>query len=69
METTGHLLLSCKQTEIAPAWAKLWNEIHSFWLSLKILMPTKIGIGKTLSFLRETRFCGRKCTLKEDRRR
>jgi hypothetical protein len=29
-------------------------------LSLKLLMYTKIGIGNTLSFLKETRLCTRK---------
>ena len=29
-------------------------------LSLKLLMHTKIGIRKTLSFLKETRLCTRK---------
>jgi ribonuclease HI len=58
-ETTEHLLLSCKQTEIAQARAKL-RETHGLRPSLKLLMHTKIGIEKTLGFLKETRLCTRK---------
>ena len=35
-------------------------------LSLKLLMHTKIGIGKTLSFLKETRLCTRKWHLERE---
>ena len=59
-ETTEHLLLSCKQTDVVQARAKLRDETQGLRLSLKLLMHTKIGIGKTLGFLRETRLCTRK---------
>lgn len=59
-ETTEHLLLSCKQTEIAQARTKLQDKMQGLRLSLKLLMHTKTGIEKTLSFLKETRLCTRK---------
>ena len=59
-ETTEHLLLSCRQAEIAQARAKLREEIQGLRPSLKLLMHTKIGIEKTLGFLKETRLCTRK---------
>jgi hypothetical protein len=59
-ETTEHLLLSCKQTEIAQARVRLRDKLQGARLSLKLLMYTKIGIEKTLNFLKETRLCTRK---------
>lgn len=59
-ETTEHLLLSCKQTDIAQARAKLRDQMQGLRLSLRLLMHTKIGIVKTLGFLKETRLCTRK---------
>ena len=59
-ETTEHLLLSYKQTEVAQARAKLRDEMKGARLSLRLLMHTKIGIEKTLGFLKVTRLCTRK---------
>ena len=59
-ETTAHLLLSCKETGIAKARARLRDEMKGARLSLPLLMHTKIGIEKTLDFLKKTRLCTRK---------
>ena len=59
-ETTEYLLLSCKQIDVVQVRAKLRDETQGLRLSLKLLMYTKIGIGKTLSFLKETRLYTRK---------
>ena len=67
-ETTEHLLLSCKQTDVVQARAKLRDETQGLRLSLKLLMHTKIGIGKTLGFLKETRLCTGNSTLKGDKK-
>jgi hypothetical protein len=52
--------LSCKETGIAKARAKLRDEMKGARLSLPLLMHTKIGIEKTLDFLKKTRLCTRK---------
>ena len=62
-ETAAHLLLSCKETGIAEARAKLRDEMKGARLSLPLLMHTKIGIEKTLDFLKNTRLCTRKWQL------
>ena len=59
-ETTEHLLLNCRLPKIAQARAKLRDKIQGLRPSLKLLMHTKIGIEKTLGFLKETRLCTRK---------
>jgi hypothetical protein len=59
-ETTEHLLLNYRQIEIAQARAKLRDEMKGLRLSLRLLLHTKIGIEKTLGFLKETRLCTRK---------
>ena len=58
-----HLLLSCKQTEITQARAKLQDEMKGLRLSLRLLIHMKIRIGKILSFLKETRLYTRKWLL------
>lgn len=59
-ETSADLLLSCKETRIAKARAKLRDEMKGARLSLILLMHTKTGIEKTLDFLKETKLCTRK---------
>jgi hypothetical protein len=59
-ETTTHLLLSCKEAGIAKARAKLRNKMKRARLSLPLLIHTKIGIEKTLDFLKNTRLYTRK---------
>ena len=59
-ETAAHLLLSCKEVGVAKARAKLRDGLKGARLSLPLLMHTKIGIEKTLDFLKNTRLCTRK---------
>ena len=59
-ETAAHLLLSCKEAGLAKARAKLRDEMKGTRLSLPLLMHTKIGIEKTLDFLKNTRLYTRK---------
>ena len=59
-ETAAHLLLSCKEAGLANARAKLRDGLKGARLSLPLLMHTKIGIEKTLDFLKNTRLCTRK---------
>jgi hypothetical protein len=63
-ETAAHLLLSCKETAIAKKRVKLRDEIKRARLSLPLFMHTKIGIEKTLNFLKNTGLCTRKWHLK-----
>ena len=59
-ETATHLLLSWQEAGIAKARAKLRDEMKRARLSLPFLMHTKIGIKKTLDFLKNARLCTRK---------
>jgi len=59
-ETTEHLLLSCNEKGLPEARAKLRDGVNKVPLSLQLLLNTKIGIEKTLEFLRSTRICTRK---------
>ena len=59
-ETATHLLLSCKEAGIAKARAELRDEMKGARLSLPLLIYTKIGIEKTLNFLKNTGLCTRK---------
>jgi hypothetical protein len=54
------LLLSYKEAGTAKTRAKLRDEIKGVRLSLPLLMHTKIGIEKTLEFLKNTRLSTRK---------
>jgi hypothetical protein len=57
-ETPEHLLLSCKEYKTARQ--KLHKELNNTRLSLAILLNTKIGIEKTIGFLKETRVATRR---------
>ena len=57
-ETSEHLLLSCPI--LLTARTKLQEELRGTRLSLQVLLHTKLGIEKTLAFLRETRIVTRK---------
>ena len=57
-ETPEHLLLSCTEHKVARE--KLKSEMHKNRLSLPMLLHTKLGIKKTLEFLRETRIATRR---------
>ena len=57
-ETPEHLLLSC--IELKEARNKLKKEMKGIRLSLSTLLHTRLGIEKTLGFLRETRIATRR---------
>ena len=57
-ETPEHLLLSCTEHKVARE--KLKSEMHENRLSLPMLLHTKLGIEKTLGFLKETRMATRR---------
>ena len=57
-ETSEHLLLSCRI--LHEARTKLQGELRGTRLNLQVLLHTKIGIEKTLAFLKETRIATRK---------
>jgi hypothetical protein len=59
-ETAQHLLLSCKESNIASARAKLRDKLQGARLNLRLLLHTKIGIEHILGFLKETRICSRR---------
>jgi ribonuclease HI len=59
-ETAEHLLLSCRDTQLVTVRTKLKDKIQELRPSLRLLMHTKIGIEKTLDFLRDTRICTRR---------
>ncbi len=59
-ETTVHLLLSCKDSKLVTARAKLKDKMQELRASLQILMHTKIGIERALDFLKDSRICTRK---------
>ena len=52
------MLLSCKELKVARK--KLQDELRSSRLDLQLLLHTKIGIEKTLGFLKETGIATRK---------
>ena len=57
-ETAEHLLLRCKI--LAAARSRLRDRLQGTRLSLRILLHTKVGIEKTLTFLKETGIVTRK---------
>lgn len=59
-ETAEHLLLSCRDTKLVTVRTKLKDKMQELRPSLRLLMHTKIGIEKTLDFLKDTRICTRK---------
>ncbi len=64
-ETAKHLLLSCRDAKLVTVRAKLKDKMQELRLSLRLLMHTKIGIEKTLDFLRDTRICTRRWHLEQ----
>ena len=64
-ETPEHLLLSCK--ELKEARDKLRKELGGIRLKLPLLLYTKLGIEKTLGFLKETRIATRSWHLERRR--
>ena len=60
LETAEHLLLSCREPDLVQPRAKLRDELQGARLSLPLLLHTKIGIEKTLVFLKETSICTRR---------
>lgn len=57
-ETPEHLLLSC--TELKEARRRLRDEMEGIPLSLPTLLHTKLGIEKTMGFLKDTRIATRR---------
>ena len=60
LETAEHLLLSCREPNVVEPRAKLRDELQGTKLSLPLLLHTKIGIEKTLAFLKTTSICTRR---------
>jgi hypothetical protein len=64
-ETPEHLLLSCP--ELHTARKQLKDDLKGIRLSLPLLLHTKIGIEKTLVFLKATGIATRKWHLERSR--